>query len=294
MTRVTRSQTAGIVLVILALSIVVMIVLLNLFVGRVPLQLAVVPLIARDTSVVATIVPTRSHIGAVPTLMPTPVSLPTAFASVNPITVSEPFDEGTTVAQAFISEPLFEPALSLMAEAVAVPLEIQIPALNIMAPVLAVGLTAENAMAAPVGSFADDPIWQTVFWYRGGAVPGSVGTATLAGHFDDTLGRPAVFAFLDDLEVGSLIIVQDKRSGQSIPFIVTGKETYTQKQSAEPATLVRIFGSQSVSGGEPQPVTDNLAHLTLITCGGAWIHGAFDSRLVVFAIRANYPLAVGG
>ncbi len=99
-----------------------------------------------------------------------------------------------------------------------VPLEIQIPALKIKAPVLGVGLTLTNAMASPIGMFPDDPIWQSVFWYRGGVIPGDVGTATFAGHFDDALGRPAVFAFLGDLGIGDLIVVQDKRSGLMFPL----------------------------------------------------------------------------
>ncbi|MEO8393848.1 MAG: class F sortase [Chloroflexota bacterium] len=194
---------------------------------------------------------------------------------------------------ATIPGPLVDPALRLLAGPVDVPLEIQIPALKIKAAVLGVGLTETNAMASPIGVIPDDPIWQTVFWYRGGGIPGDVGTATFAGHFDDALGRPAVFAYLGNLQIGDVILVEDTRSGLDIPFIVTETKTYTDQESAEPNVLARIFGFGLVTGMESQPVADQLSHLTLITCGGAWINGSFDLRLVVYATRASYPLRLG-
>jgi hypothetical protein len=147
-----------------------------------------------------------------------------------------------------------------------------------------------NAMAAPIGVRRDDPIWQTGFWYRGGGIPGDIGTATFAGHFDDELGRPAVFAFLSDLRIGDLILVQDERSGLDVPFIVTETKTYISQETADPAVLARIFGFRAISGAESQPVSDQVSRLTMITCAGAWINGSFNLHLVVYAIRASYPL----
>ncbi|MEP7290289.1 MAG: class F sortase, partial [Chloroflexota bacterium] len=189
-----------------------------------------------------------------------------------------------------IPGPLVDPSLGLLRGPVDVPLQVQIPALNINAPVMGVGLTLTNAMSSPRGIRADDPLWETVFWYRGGGIPGDVGTATLAGHYDDALGRPAVFAFLGNLKVGDLIIVRDQRSGLDVTFIVSETQTYTDQEAAEPAVLARIFGAQAVSSAEAPPVSDQLAHLTLITCAGAWVNGSFNLRLVVYAIRASYPL----
>ena len=173
------------------------------------------------------------------------------------------------------------------------PLGIEIPALKINAPVLGVGLTHTNTMASPIGTVLDDPIWQTIFWYRGGAIPGDVGTATFAGHFDDESGLPAVFAFLGDIRIGDLILIHDGRSGLNIPFTVTETATYNDQQAADPAVLARIFGSQSVPGAESQTASDQLSHLTLITCAGAWIDGSFNRRLVVYATRASYPPGLG-
>ncbi len=74
-------------------------------------------------------------------------------------------------AQTDIPGPLVDPALSLYTGPVSVPLEIEIPALNLTAPILGVGLTLTNAMAAPRGIRETDPLWYSVFWYRGGGFP---------------------------------------------------------------------------------------------------------------------------
>ena len=94
---------------------------------------------------------------------------------------------GLTV-QPSVVGPLTDPGLDLRAGPVDVPLELRIPSLQIDAPVVGVGITAENVMDAPKG-LAADPVWQKVFWYRGSGIPGDSGTATLAGHVDDVLGR---------------------------------------------------------------------------------------------------------
>ena len=63
---------------------------------------------------------------------------------------------------------------------VAAPLVLEIPVIHVQAPVLAVGITTANVMAAPEGEAAD-PVWQEAFWYRGGSIPGEAGTALYCG-----------------------------------------------------------------------------------------------------------------
>jgi Sortase domain len=181
--------------------------------------------------------------------------------------------------------PLFDPSIDLRDGAVAVPLELQLPSLRIIAPVLGVGLNSKNVMDTPMGS-AKDPIWQKVFWYRGSGIPGDATTATIAGHVDDVLGRPAIFARLKDLRVGDTVTVRDTRSGLAVDFLVTQTITYTLKQTVDPAVLAQIYGSGPVTGQGPQPSPDGLAHLTLITCTGNWVGriGTFDHRLAVYAV----------
>ena len=166
------------------------------------------------------------------------------------------------------------------------PLELRIPLLQLSAPVIGVGITSENVMDTPGGS-ADDPVWQTAFWYRGSGIPGDLGTATIAGHVAGLLGRPAAFARLEDLRPGNLIIIHDTRSGLDVRFLVIKTEIYSVQQAADPSVLEQIYGSGPVSGKGPQPAPDGLSHLTLITCGGDWIDGSYDSRLVVYAERVQ-------
>lgn len=187
--------------------------------------------------------------------------------------------------QPLVPTPLFDPSIDLRAAPVEVPLELQLPSLRITAPVLGVGLNPKNIMDTPLGS-ASDPVWREVFWYRGSGIPGDATTATIAGHVDDVLGRPAVFARLKDLRVGDTVTVRDTRTGLAVDFLVKRTITYTLKQTVDPAVLAQIYGSGPVAGQGPQPSPDGLSHLTLITCTGNWIGsaGTFDHRLAVYAV----------
>jgi sortase family protein len=190
-----------------------------------------------------------------------------------------------------VPPPLIDPGLDLRAGPVNVPLELRIPQLRVTAPVLGVGLTSKNVMDAPMAS-ANDPVWQKAFWYRGGGTPGSASTATIAGHVDDVLGRPALFANLKDVHPGDPIVVRDTRSGVDLQFVVTETVTYTLKQTTEPAVLARIYGPGPAAGQGPQLSADGLSHLTLITCAGNWINltRTFDHRLAVYAVSIPLQL----
>jgi hypothetical protein len=182
--------------------------------------------------------------------------------------------------------PLIDPDLDLRAGPVDVPLELRIPSLQINAAVAGVGITAGNVMDAPKGRAAA-PVWQQAFWYRGSGIPGAVGTATFAGHVDDPLGRPALFARLWELQTGDLILVRDTRSGLDMRFTVVSSATYSARQAADPAVLAQIYGEGPVAGKPPQPAPDGRAHLTLITCAGSVVDGAYNRRLVVYAVRSE-------
>jgi sortase A len=185
-----------------------------------------------------------------------------------------------------VPAPVTAPTLSLLSPYVAVPLRLELPSIRTSGPVLAVGITAAKAMDAPEGP-ANDPVWQDAFWYRGGAIPGAVGTATIAGHVDDSLGRPAMFGRLDELRPGDPIVVQDLRTGLEVHFVVDATASYTLAQAATTPVLEQIYGTGPVHGLDNQPTADGLAHLTLITCAGKFDYskGTHDHRLVVYATR---------
>jgi sortase (surface protein transpeptidase) len=208
----------------------------------------------------------------------------------SPVASTSPPDSAQAADQLRVPAPLFDPSVDLRAGPVPVPLELRIPSLQISAPVLGVGLTAKNVMDAPTGS-ARDSVWQKVFWYRGGGIPGDATTATIAGHVDDVLGRPAIFARLKDLRPGDPIVVRDLRTGLDADFVVRQTISYTLRQTLDSAVLSLIYGPGPVAGQWPEPSSDGLSHLTLITCTGNWVgsRGTFDHRLVVYAVSLPLP-----
>ena len=214
-----------------------------------------------------------------------PAIQPSARSTLPP-TVHPPTQTPTqTATQPLAIGPLIIPGLDLRAGPVAVPLELHIPSIGVSGPMVGVGITPQNLMDAPRGPI-DDPLWQAAFWYRGSGIPGDSGTATIAGHVDDPLGRPAIFARLHELRPGDLIVVNDTRSGLDLRFLVTQNEIYTLQQSADRAVLAQIYGAGPVAGQGPQPAPDGLAHLTLITCTGYIVNGSFDHHVVVYATRS--------
>ena len=141
-------------------------------------------------------------------------------------------------------------------------------------------------MDAPKGAI-DDPVWQKVFWYRDSGIPGDSGTATFAGHVNDALGRPAVFARINELRPGDQIVVHDTRSGRDVLFLVTETKIYSVQEAADPTVLTRVYGTGPVTGRGPQPASDGLAHLTLVTCSGDFVAGSYDLRVVVYATHSK-------
>ncbi len=207
-----------------------------------------------------------------------------------PVSLASSAKAAPSSASPIVAAPIVDANLDLRAGPVPVPLELQIPSLQLNAPVLGVGITSKNVMDTPTGS-ASDPVWQKVFWYRGGGAPGEASTATIAGHVDDVLGRPAIFAHLKDLHPGDPIAVRDTRTGIESDFLVTGTAIYTLGQTLNPAVLAQIYGPGPVAGQGAQPSVDGLSHLTLITCIGHWVTGAgtYDHRLAVYAVSTPPP-----
>ena len=198
-------------------------------------------------------------------------------------TASGPLPPMTPTALALPAALTDEP-LDLRAGPGAVPLELQLPSLDVVASVVGVGITPKNVMDAPMGP-ERDPVWQQAFWYRGSAVPGALSTALIAGHVGGPGGSSAVFAHLDRLRPGDTIVVHDTRTAVDVRFSVTESKAYSLDEAAEPAVLTQIYGAGPVAGTWPQPSADGLAHLTLITCTGTFKNGTHDHRLVVYATR---------
>ena len=141
------------------------------------------------------------------------------------------------------------------------PERLQIPALNVDARVVPVGLTSGGYMDSPKG--ADD-----IGWFDRSARPGERGSAVLAGHSGYRSG-PAVFDDLPELEEGDRVYVVDEDKNR-VAFRVTDTKLY-----APDAKVPEIFSSKGAS------------RLSIITCTGVWNPATrtHSKRLVVVAER---------
>lgn len=144
--------------------------------------------------------------------------------------------------------------------AVATPMRLLIPSLDVDVPLEEVGITSDGAMAVPHEAGIPG-------WYKGGVRPGLQGNAVIAGHRDSVLGTPGVFAELNKLTTGDEVRVEDL-SGNVHRFRVVDKATYDARKSP----MEKIFGP----GEKPM--------LQLITCIGSWnaSRNQYNDRLVVY------------
>jgi LPXTG-site transpeptidase (sortase) family protein len=140
-----------------------------------------------------------------------------------------------------------------------VPTKVDIPAIDLSAPVEHVGLK-ENGEMAVTESF------EKTGWYEKGYKPGEAGNAVIGGHVDSRNG-PAIFYNLRDLTVGDEVIVTGE-NGVKKTFVVTDKQQYPWDESP----LTSIFGYSHSSS------------LNLITCSGVFDRSShnYNKRLVVY------------
>lgn len=144
------------------------------------------------------------------------------------------------------------------------PLTLDIPGLDLRAPVAARGLDERGAPDPPP---LDRP--GEVGWYAAGTAPGAEGAALMVGHVD-TETRPAVFHRLDTLEPGQEIRVA-RSDGTVAEFTVEDVRVLDRDG----------FDAQEAYG----PRHEGRAELRLITCGGAFdpAAGAYEANVVVSA-----------
>ncbi|MBO3739140.1 class F sortase [Actinoplanes flavus] len=140
------------------------------------------------------------------------------------------------------------------------PERVAIPALDVSAPVVALGLRADGTMEVPGDA-------TTVGWFTGAPAPGSLGPAVLAGHVDYR-GVSGTFAGLSALRPGDEVRIT-RRDGRTAVFAVTRVATYPKSR----------FPSGEVYG----PIDH--AGLRLITCGGDFDRrtGHYVDNVVAYA-----------
>ena len=143
------------------------------------------------------------------------------------------------------------------------PTSIQIPAIDVHAPVVTLGLNPDKSVQVPP---LDKP-YETG-WYAGSALPGHDGAAVILGHVDAAATGPAVFYNLAKMRPGDSITIALAGHAE-VAYQVDGVREY--QKTALPASL--IYGPLPYPG------------LRLITCGGQFDYqtGHYLDNVVVYA-----------
>lgn len=139
------------------------------------------------------------------------------------------------------------------------PTRITIPAIDVDATLVGVGLLPDGALRIPDFGLAG--------WYDEGPLPGEPGPAVVVAHVDSKANGPDVFYRLRELGPGDEVTVHYTH-GRSA-FVVTGKEQAAKTE----LPVERIWNDTD------EPV------LRLITCGGAFDGSArsYVDNVIVYA-----------
>lgn len=156
------------------------------------------------------------------------------------------------------------------------PTTIQIPAINVDAPLVPLGLDKNRTVLVPDLNHVDQASWycqdyqpsgNTQTCAGGGVIPGDVGPAAIYGHIDGHK-RDGVFKHLPELHTGDPITIR-RTDGTTLVFTVY-KVQVVHKAN---------FSSAAVYGNVPRP------ELRLITCTGKFIGGqlGYEDQGIVYA-----------
>ncbi|ELS58341.1 putative Secreted protein [Streptomyces viridochromogenes Tue57] len=141
------------------------------------------------------------------------------------------------------------------------PDRVGIPAIQVDAPIIPVGLDVDGWVGAPP---PEDP--NLAGWFTGSVSPGEKGTSVLVGHVDNHQG-PAVFYGLGALERGNRVEVA-RKDGRTAVFEVYGVEVFEKNNFPGD----RVYASKGS------------AELRVITCGGGFSkQNGYDGNVVAFA-----------
>jgi sortase (surface protein transpeptidase) len=140
------------------------------------------------------------------------------------------------------------------------PARVSIPAVDVAAAVVPLGLNADGTLEVPSD-------YAVAGWYRLGPKPGERGAAIIVGHVDSKAG-PAVFYRLGEVVPGDLVRVASS-SRPALRFRVYAVREYSKAKFP----TARVYG----------PTTT--PELRLITCGGPFDEttGHYLDNVVVFA-----------
>ncbi|GAA4095967.1 class F sortase [Nonomuraea soli] len=148
---------------------------------------------------------------------------------------------------------------SAPAAAGVVPKSLDIPSLDLEAPLIKLGVTKSGEMELPPYSKP-----KVAGWYKGSAVPGDKGASVIVGHVD-TQTEPAVFYKLRQLRKGSVVRVE-RSDGKTVEYKVTAIEQIDKDRF--PAE--RVYEQDG---------------LRLVTCGGRFDYDRHEyvDNVIVYA-----------
>jgi LPXTG-site transpeptidase (sortase) family protein len=151
------------------------------------------------------------------------------------------------------------------ARAAVVPERLDIPSLDLSAPLMKLGLTGDGEVELPP---YEKP--KTAGWFRHSAVPGEEGASVIIGHVD-TKTAPAVFYRLRDLRKGQVVRVR-RSDGKAVEYRVDAVEQVDKNR----------FPTRKVYVDEG---------LRLVTCGGAfdWAKHEYRDNVIVYASLVKRP-----
>ncbi|MBC7678192.1 MAG: class F sortase [Pseudorhodobacter sp.] len=140
--------------------------------------------------------------------------------------------------------PAGGPPAGVLVDASFPPQRLAVPALDVDARVVPVGVESGGGLTIPVDA-------RTVGWWSGGAAPGSpVGTVLLAGHVDAAGQGPGALYRLATTPIGATVTPQGPGGARS--YVVQARRRYLKSELP--------WRSLFAQGRQPR--------LILITCGG--------------------------
>jgi LPXTG-site transpeptidase (sortase) family protein len=166
----------------------------------------------------------------------------------------------TSTSESTAGSDVSTPAAGLLLHPIKNPARIVIPAIEVDAKIIKVGLRHDGSGSMEV------PPYGLAAWFRNGPVPGEAGPTVIIGHVDSK-SKPDVFNRLKDLKAGDEILVYDK-SGDMATFVMDSNELIQKSE----------LPTQRIWNGTTDPV------IRLITCGGKWdaTRGHYSSNLIVY------------
>lgn len=146
--------------------------------------------------------------------------------------------------------------------AAVVPKSIDIPSIDVEAPLMKLGLSKDGEVELPP---YEKP--KVAGWFSGSAVPGEKGASVIIGHVD-TKTAPAVFYKLRQLRKGETVKVE-RSDGKVVSYKVDAIEQVSKDHF--PARRVYVDDG-----------------LKLVTCGGKfdYARGEYLDNIIVYASRA--------